>query len=905
MLKLINIKKDYVMGDTKVEALKGINLNFRKNEFVSILGPSGCGKTTLLNIIGGLDKYTEGDLVINGVSTKKFTDRDWDVYRNHRIGFIFQSYNLIPHQTILENVELALTIAGIDKNERVEKAKNALDKVGLKGQYNKKPNQLSGGQCQRVAIARALVNEPEILLADEPTGALDTTTSVQIMDLIKEISKEKLVIMVTHNPELAEKYSTRIVRLLDGEVSSDSMVCTNDEEEKEKFTNVASSEKAKMSFWTAFKLSARNLMSKFKRTLMVGFAGSIGIIGISVVLALSSGITDYISSMQEDMLSGNPITITEQTYDINAMMNSMSPSDKKQILKESNYIYVDSMLERLAKRAEEMNSILVTNEINEDYVQYLKDMPAGYLDSMAFDYGIDLSFSIYTDFTVNNKTRSTSIATIKNIYASLLGETEFKESASAISTLSDAFSQLLPNKEYLLSQYDLVDGKMATEKNEIMLVVDKNSEVSDLILAQLGYYSEEEFLNAAYRAFDKDNAKYNPSLDKEKFSYQELKNKKFYWYPNNSIYTKNDGSNILKPASAYPFFYNPYMDNKYSSNQNAVELEIVGILCPKENVNYGSLSTGFFYTEALTNHILAVNKKSEISEELRKVEGNQITSIYTVNYDPETGIATPGLKAGIVYEYDYYLDGDKKGVGLVGSSSLQSMFASMMGSMMGGGSTTTSSSTTMCTLSLNEVGGSNLPTGISIYPVDFDTKEFVLSYLDAWNNEGTIVVNGKTLTKADRSTITYTDNLSIVISMVNTLISVVTTSLIVFTAISLVVSTVMIGIITYVSVVERTKEIGVIRSLGGRKKDVGHLFNAETFIIGAVAGIIGIIITLILELIGNLIIGHFTGIYTLVSLKWYQAVIMISLSVFLTLFSGLIPSRAAAKMDPVNALRSE
>lgn len=854
MLKLVNIKKDYIMGDTKVEALKGINLNFRKNEFVSILGPSGCGKTTLLNIIGGLDKYTDGDLVINGVSTKEFTDRDWDVYRNHRIGFIFQSYNLIPHQTILENVELALTIAGMEKNERVEKAKNALDKVGLKGQYNKKPNQLSGGQCQRVAIARALVNEPEILLADEPTGALDTTTSIQIMDLIKEISKEKLVIMVTHNPELAEKYSTRIVKLLDGEVSSDSMVCSNEEEQKEKFANSATPEKAKMSFWTAFRLSARNLMCKLKRTLMVGFAGSIGIIGVSVVLALSSGITDYINSMQEDMLSGNPITITEQAYDINAMMNSMTRSEKKEILKESNYIYVDSILEKLAKRAEKMNSILVTNEINEDYVAYLKNMPSSYLESLAFDYGVDLSFSIYTDFTVNNKTRSTSIATIKNIYASLLEETEFKESSSAVSTLSQAFTQLLPNKEYLLSQYDLVDGKMATEKNEIMLVVNRNSEVSDLILAQLGYYTEEEFLNAAYKAFDKNNAKYNPALDKEKFSYQELKNKKFYWYPNNSIYTKNEGNNILKPASAYPFFYNPYMDNEYSSTSNAVELQVVGILCPKENVNYGSLTSGFFYTEALTNHILAVNKNSQIAEELRKIDGNKFTS--------------------------------------------------MMGSIMGGGSGS-SSSTTMCTLSLNEVGGSNIPTGISIYPVDFDTKDLVLKYLDAWNNEETIVVNGKTLTKADRSTITYTDNLSLVISMINTLITVVTTSLIVFTAISLVVSTVMIGIITYVSVVERTKEIGVIRSLGGRKKDVGHLFNAETFIIGAVAGIIGIIITLILEIIGNLIIGHFTGIYSLVSLKWYHAIIMISLSIFLTLFSGLIPSRAAAKMDPVNALRSE
>ena len=709
MLEIKKISKIYETENFKQKALNNVSISFRENEFVSILGPSGSGKTTLLNIIGGLDKYTSGDLVINGVSTKEYTDRDWDTYRNHSVGFVFQSYNLIPHQSVLSNVELALTLSGVSKDERRKKALSALKKVGLEDHVHKRPNQVSGGQMQRVALARALVNDPDILLADEPTGALDSKTSVQIMELLKEVANDRLVIMVTHNAEIAEEYSTRIIELRDGKVVNDSKEFDKNEEVKK----IKRTKKTNMSFKTALSLSLNNLMTKKGRTLLTAFAGSIGIIGVSVVLALSSGITDYINSMQEDMLSGNPITITEQAYDINAMMNSMTRSEKKEILKESNYIYVDSILEKLAKRAEEMNSILVTNEINEDYVAYLKNMPSSYLESLAFDYGVDLSFSIYTDFTVNNKTRSTSIATIKNIYASLLEETEFKESSSAVSTLSQAFTQLLPNKEYLLSQYDLVDGKMATEKNEIMLVVDRNSEVSDLILAQLGYYTEEEFLNAAYKAFDKNNEKYNPTLDKEKFSYQELKNKKFYWYPNNSIYTKNEGNNILKPASAYPFFYNPYMDNEYSSTSNAVELQVVGILCPKENVNYGSLTSGFFYTEALTNHILAVNKNSQIAEELRKIDGNKFTSIYTVNYDSETGTSTPGIKAGIVYEYDYYFNGDKKGIGLVGSTSLQSRFASMMGSIMGGGSGS-SSSTTMCTLSLNEVGGSNIPTGITI-----------------------------------------------------------------------------------------------------------------------------------------------------------------------------------------------
>ena len=373
MLQLKNIEKIYAMGDNKVHALKGVTINFRKNEFVSILGPSGCGKTTLLNIIGGLDKYTSGDLIINDKSTKEYKDRDWDVYRNHRIGFIFQSYNLIPHQSVLENVELALTIAGMSKEERINKAKTAIDKVGLAGLYNKRPNQLSGGQCQRVAIARALVNEPDILLADEPTGALDTVTSVQIMDLIKEISKEKLVIMVTHNPEIAGKYSTRIIRLLDGLIESDDNLCTDEEISKENENLKAEEqqeEKAKMSFWTAFKLSARNLLSKFKRTLLVGLAGSIGIIGVSCVLALSSGITDYIDSMQEDMLSGNPITITKTTYDINAMMGSMTDLEKTEIILKDGIVGINSVLESLAKRAETMESIMVSNEIINIFLSY-------------------------------------------------------------------------------------------------------------------------------------------------------------------------------------------------------------------------------------------------------------------------------------------------------------------------------------------------------------------------------------------------------------------------------------------------------------------------------------------------------------------------------------------------------
>lgn len=905
MLKLIKIQKTYLMGDSKVEALKGITLNFRKNEFVSILGPSGCGKTTLLNIIGGLDKYTDGDLIINDVSTKQYNDRDWDIYRNHRIGFIFQSYNLIPHQTILENVELALTIAGIEKNERVERAKKALDRVGLKDQYSKKPNQLSGGQCQRVAIARALVNEPEILLADEPTGALDTVTSVQIMDLIKEISREKLVIMVTHNPELAEKYSTRIVKLLDGEIADDSNPCTDEEEKKEnteKNEEQGDQEKAKMSFWTSFKLSARNLVSKLKRTIMVGLAGSIGIIGVSLVLSLSSGITDYIDDLQEDMLSGNPITITESTYDINAMMSQMTTTEKNDIVKEAGIVGVNSILKTLAERSKMMDSIMVTNEINQNYLDYIKGIPSEYLETISYGYGIDISHNIYTNFVGSGVTDSsktlTSLATIKNTYQALLLETEFQESATLISTLSQSMSQSIDNEKYIMEQYDLVEGKMAKEKDEIMIVIDKNSQLSDLILAQLGYYGEDEFLNMAKSAFSPESA--DIQNVKEKFTYAELLEKTFIWYPNDDIFQKNTGSNPFKPADYYPFFYEPYKEKQEEdSNSKAIELKVVGILQPKENMNYGSLSSGFFYTTELTKYIMEQNKDSEIAKYVASTEGKSITSIITDK-----------MSMGICYEFQYGKDesgNPKTGTGLVGRMSTEAMLMGMLGGAIGGSSSGTQATSVqeMRTLSLRDLGGEELPSSISIYPVNFELKQHVIDYLDAWNNDGDIVVNGTTLSKSERSKITYTDTLSIVISMINTMINIITTALIAFTAISLVVSTVMIGIITYVSVVERTKEIGVIRSLGGRKKDVAHLFNAETFIIGGVSGILGIVITLCIELIANIIIGVNTGIYTLVSLKWYHAVIMIAISILLTSVSGLIPAKSAARMDPVNALRTE
>jgi len=883
MLKLVNIKKDYKVADTVVHALKGIDISFRKNEFVSILGPSGCGKTTLLNIIGGLDHYTSGDLFINGVSTKEYKDRDWDIYRNHRIGFIFQSYNLIPHQTVLGNVELALTIAGISKEERVRRAKEALDRVGLKDQYYKRPNQLSGGQCQRVAIARALVNEPEILLADEPTGALDTVTSVQIMDLIKEISKSKLVIMVTHNPELAEQYSSRIVRLLDGNLIEDTQHFKEPKKKVESKKDVEVQkrrEKAKMSLFTAFRLSFKNLKSKFKRTLMVCLASSIGIVGVSSVLSLSNGIKGYISSMQEDMLSGNPLTISENTIDINAIMASVDDNTKKEAVKQSiidGYVNVNSVVEFLVKQGETLENLQVTNDINEDYVKYVEGMPAEYYVAISKNYGINFSHSIYTDMNfLATENKETSITAITQIYSSLLQETEFKDYAPMISSLGAPFSQTLNNEEYILSQYDIVSdkdkSKFAKEYNEIMIVLNKDQELNDLLLAQLGYYSQERFLNLVYKATG--DSKYNPLLDKERFSYDELLGKTFTWYPNDNIYTK-------LPLPTTPFMYSPYS----SEDWEGIELKVTAILKPKENLNYGSLSNGFYYTDKLVEKVLEVNANSEIVEYLNDNDLDGFDIIDTTNpNNPSNTI--------IAYTYSYKLEADsdiKQGYGTVGSASFASAFT--------GGPA--------FTLSKRHLGGVALPNSISIYPTDFEVKGKVNSYLDKWNEDGIIEVNGKTLTKEERSEIKYTDTLGLVINIMNSLIDIITVALVAFTSLSLVVSTVMIGIIIYVSVIERIKEIGVIRSLGGRKKDVSHLFNAESVIIGTSSGLIGVGVTYLLGVIANIIVNNLTGVARIAILPIPTAIIIILVSVMLTAISGMVPAALAAKKDPVIALRTE
>ena len=865
MLELKNIKKDYVTSSETVSALRGVSISFRDKEFVSILGPSGCGKTTLLNIIGGLDRYTSGDLVINGKSTKTYRDRDWDVYRNHRVGFIFQSYNLIPHQTVLGNVELALTIAGIDKDERIRRAKAALDKVGLSDQYYKRPNQLSGGQCQRVAIARALVNEPEILLADEPTGALDTVTSVQIMELIREIAGERLVIMVTHNPELAEQYSTRIVRLLDGEIIEDTDPVTEDAPEALPEPS-GKKEKAKMSVLTAFRLSARNLISKKGRTAMVGFAGSIGIIGIALVLAFSAGIKGYIASMQDDMLSGNPITIEATGLDLSSITDMMDTDDKIEIIKNPNSVYISSMVEYLISTSDTLNSIMVENDITEEYIDYIKNMPSEYYNAIVLGYGLDFTRTIFTDFreTLTSSGRHTSVKQLTDIYKSVLSETEYKDLSSMVDRLAPNFAQAPDNEDYILSQYQIVSGKLATEKDEIMLVLDSNDELSDLLLARLGYYTQAEFVEIINKATSKDedgNYTYNEALYREYYTYDELLGKTLTWYPTDSIFGTTDvviknpmtGEETTTTAPVYT----GEMDKKGS---DGMTLKVVGILTPNENISYGVLSSGVYYTKALTDYSLEVNKASEF-----------------VNFligDPEKA---DDMLLSFTYSYDYLPPASLENGEIVGE------YKNETTANVYSYSTRESIARTL--------GGIDLASSIKIYPLSFDDKNLVTEYLDAWNE--------------DHDKITYTDSLELIISMINTMINIISYALIAFTSISLVVSTVMIGIITYVSVVERIKEIGVIRSLGGRKRDVSNLFIAETAIIGMLAGLIGVGATYLISTLVNFILKPLIGYSNIASLPVGNAIFLVCLSVVLTLISGLAPAKSAAKKDPVVALRTE
>ena len=886
MLQLKNIKKDYKTSDYTVQALKGVDLCFRKNEFVSILGQSGCGKTTLLNIIGGLDHYTSGDLVICGVSTKDYKDHDWDVYRNHRIGFVFQSYNLIPHQTVLGNVELALTIAGISKAERRKRAEDALRKVGLDGEFHKRPNQLSGGQMQRVAIARALVNNPEILLADEPTGALDTATSVQIMDLIREIAGERLVIMVTHNPELAEEYSSRIVRLQDGLVISDSNPYYGDEAEdiaqqdmaqeaegtaqetvsfikkwqakwQAKRAERKNREKSSMSFKTSLGLSARNLATKKGRTAITSFAGSIGIISVCLVLALSNGFNNYILKTEEDMLSFYPIEITETTVDTATIIEGMTSMENMPDLSQlDDKIYVNSFLSGIAK------GLTVKNDLSKEYISYLESMDQELYSAIKYNYGIDFMNNIYTEVLTGFKredgsgetTKYMSLANLKKDYKDKLNnqDPKYAQLAYLVDYLGEVYGKMPGTAdfdsprygEYVLSQYDVVKGSFPKNSNEAVLVVGGNNDVTDLTLTQLGFISETEFLNLFMEKEDKDENEYMT------ISFDDILNKKFVLYDNNAVYKETSSE------KEYAFDYTGEMPELKVEN-NGVEVKISGILRLKDGLTYGCLSSGLNFTEKLVEEFLEKNIDSKIARYIRN----------GLKYDAFGGLkvySRPVSKAlaelfTYMEAYGVYILHDEIGA-------------------------------------LRTVGGTDKVERIQIYTNNFETKEGLLSYLDDWNDQ---------YADEEEKQIRYTDQVGLMMSMVQTILNAITYVLVAFTAISLVVSSVMIGIITYVSVVERTKEIGVLRSLGARKKDIKNLFNAETFIIGLSSGVFGVVVTYLLAFAVNAILLALTGIGTLASLPISSAITMVIISVILTLISGLIPAQAAAKKDPVVALRTE
>jgi len=976
MLELHNIVKDYVSSTNVTRALKGISVNFRQTEFVSILGPSGCGKTTTLNIIGGLDRYTSGDLKIKGVSTKNYKDADWDSYRNHSIGFVFQTYNLIQHLTILGNVELALTIAGVNKEERQKRAIDALEKVGLLNEAKKRPNQLSGGQMQRVAIARALVNDPEILLADEPTGALDSETSVQIMELLKEVAKDRLVIMVTHNPDLAEQYSSRIIKMKDGQIIDDSNPYNDVKEYVEKPVKHG---KTKMNFATTFKLSAKNLFSKRKRTALVCIAGSIGIIGVSAVLAVTTGVKSYIHTMQDDMLSGNPVQISETSMDLSTLINFASNSQKKDAIEKSivdGKINIDYMIAYLADTRNKFESSLTKNNITANFVRFIEQMPKENYSALKEKFGINHKFNIFTDVTftkeeagvqVGNHVNQVSLKEIEDIYVSIIKGSKFAQYASMIPMFTSTFDVMPTSDDYVLNQYEILNkgGYLPKAENEMMIVVDKKQQLTDLFLAQAGYYTQSEFVEVVkkYAYGETDTEKV---LEPSSFDYDTLLNKEYYLYPNNDLFSESaygtafesyistlhpEYYESVRKVNPFKYDYKGHFKNSETLPEDRTKLKITAILKAKDNVQYGCFKTGFIVSEKMEKKMINQNKSSGVANYLV----NPMTGISQVfdqksysdyqKYVEATDKIKADLKAAETAFFNILPSGLKEAMlKLLESTTLISLStydfsdnydvstvppeyrptsASTFGTAISVGtvSETVASSEILKSLSgsfdissqiesaARSVSGNPVANEISIYPKSFDEKKLVTDYLDKWNGDGTINVtleDGTVLPieRNARTNVKYTDNLEIVIRLINTMINIVSIALICFTSLSLVVSTVMIGIITYVSVVERVKEIGIIRSLGGRKFDVSNLFNVETFIIGGISGLFGVGVTYILSLIINIVINGISKVGAIVTLPWYLAIAVVGVSILLTLISGLIPARVAAHKDPVIALRS-
>lgn len=895
MLELNDIKKDYVSGSTIVSALKGINLRFRDCEFVSILGQSGCGKTTMLNIIGGLDKYTSGDLKINGVSTKNYKDRDWDFYRNNSIGFVFQSYNLIPHQTVLSNVELALTLSGVSKAERKKRAIEALEKVGLGEQIHKKPNQMSGGQMQRVAIARALVNNPDILLADEPTGALDTETSIQIMELLKEISKDRLIIMVTHNPELAKDYSTRIVRLLDGVITDDSNPYSLEDMEadirakeaakvktsEKKIKKSGKKQKTSMSFFTALSLSFNNLMTKKTRTILTAFAGSIGIIGIAMILSISNGIQLYIDRVQRDTLSSYPITLQAESIDISSMVSSMTGNSDSEEHEDKTKIYSNDIMG-------DMINTMVKEVKSNNLSEFKKYIENGGSDIKSYVSDIQYSYDVPLNIYMKDTSNGVEQLNPSTMFDSIYGEGATSTSSAMSSGMgmgmfsnSSVWNQLLGNQQVLDEQYDVLAGHWPENYNEVVLVTDKNNEVDDYTLYSLGLKDPEEVRTLFKKMMVGESYETEKDIS---YTFDEILDTEFKLVMPTDMYKYNDVTGTWDDYSK---------DDKYMTNvvNNGTDIKVCGIIRPNDDAVSTSISSGIGYTAKLTEYIIEEVKNSEIAKaQLADTSVDVFTGVPFDN-DRNTEITMDDVNA-----YMATLSPEE-------SAQMQAMTSGMSDDqILQLFSASLKARTTDATLDSNKskLGITDLdtPSQIDIYATDFDSKEKVQNIIKDYNKLQQD--DGK-----EENVINYTDYVGIMMSSVSTIINAISYVLIAFVAISLIVSSIMIGIITYISVLERTKEIGVLRSIGASKKDVSRIFNAETLIEGFVSGALGIVVTLLLCIPANALIKHLTDISNVAQLPVAGGVILIIISMFLTFIAGLIPAKLAAKKDPVVALRSE
>lgn len=905
MLQIQNIKKEYQTGELVQTALDGVSLNLRDSEFVAILGPSGSGKTTFLNIIGGLDRYDAGDIIINGISTRKYTDRDWDSYRNHTIGFVFQSYNLIPHQTILSNVELALTISGISKSERKERAKSALEDVGLGEHIHKRPNQMSGGQMQRVAIARSLVNNPDILLADEPTGALDTETSLQIMELLKEVAKDRLVIMVTHNPELAEKYANRVVNLQDGQIIDDTNPFEIEELEQTppKHENMG---KASMSFLTALSLSFNNLKTKKARTLLTAFAGSIGIIGISLIMSLSNGVSTYIEDIQRDTMSSYPISIEAQSMDLSSFISGSNPNEtaNTEVDHDLDGIYSNSAGLEMAST---VTMSIKENNLTE-FKKYLDDTDNdihNYLGENGITYSYDVKFDVFA-----NDSDEELINTDGSSFESKV-ETNFTAGPPAIidgaGNTPGNFEELMPGaNEDVISNvvkdsYEVLEGKWPQEYDEVVLMLDENNEISTQALYELGFLPAAEY----EELLEKMDAGEEIEIEDHKWNYQDMINQNFYLVPSSDYFVENENG----------LFDDISEDEEQVQElvENGIELNIVGIARPIEDATYSGFTGYVGYTKELTEHLIEYVDNSEVVQAQEETPDINVTN--GVKFAP----ADDQTKINDTVEYLSNLSISEK------AEMMRVILASMatdnpeMGQMMMMGEVelaayldqylTDPEDEDLLRIYDNYISSGNYDDNMAAFGVvSLDAPSMINIYADRFEDKDAIALEIEKYNEgvSDENQITYTDLVALLMSSITTIINVISYVLIAFVAVSLVVSSIMIGIITYISVMERTKEIGILRAIGASKSNISQIFNAETFIIGLLSGVLGVGITSLLLIPTNSIIHSLTGITTInASLPIGTAVALIGLSLILSLIAGIIPSRKAAKSDPVIALRSE